>query len=502
MAIPASHIINIQPRAITGGSADLELNGLLLTDNALISASTMVLGFPSAASVGVYFGLDSVEYAAADVYFASYTNKFTSPKAFYVARRIAQAVPAWLRGAKMAKPVAALKAVTDGSLVISIDNGSRTVSGVSFASINSFSDAAQVLESAINAVTGSGSAIVSYSSLNGAFTITSATAGEASQVSYAADAATGTSLADMLGLAEKAGALLSEGMNKLSVNEQMAKIRAKTENWVSFATAWEADSDEMLEWAAWAGKNYGWLYVAHTTNPTVTSADSSIDPASTLKKSGNDHTTIIYGSLEYAAFIMGVVAAIAWQRINGTITAAFKKQSGLAAWVVDENTASILESKNCNYFGNFATRNAEFVFMYPGCLSASDYGYIDPYVNSVWLNNRLQVAMLDGISSVGRVPYNNRGYTMVAAWMMDPINEARNNAAIEAGVVLSERQKSEIMNEAGLDISNELWTQGYYVQILDPGAAVRARRGSPVVSLWYTYGGAVQKVEVASTVIL
>ena len=91
---------------------------------------------------------------------------------------------------------------------------------------------------------------------------------------------------------------------------------------------------------------------------------------------------------------------------------------------------------------------------------------------------------------------------MIKAWMMDPINEARNNAAIEPGVQISERQRSEVMNEAGLDISKELLTQGYYVQVLDPGAAVRAERGSPVVSLWYTYGGAVQKIEVASTAIL
>ena len=34
MAIPASHIVNVIPRVITGGSPDLELNGLLLTDKA------------------------------------------------------------------------------------------------------------------------------------------------------------------------------------------------------------------------------------------------------------------------------------------------------------------------------------------------------------------------------------------------------------------------------------------------------------------------------------
>ena len=498
MAIPASHIVQVLPRVISGGSSDLELNGLLLTDNAIISASTMVLEFPSAAAVGAYFGQTSVEYAAADVYFTSYNNKLTAPKAFFVARRIAEAVPAWLRSARNAKTLARFKTVTDGALVISIDNTAHTVSGVDFSGVESFSDAADILQSKI----GVSGVKAAFSSLTGAFTITSGTAGTGSSVSFGSAPASGTDLAAFLGLRAEDGAVLSEGMDALSVNDQMAAIRARTENWVSFTTAWEEDAEAMLDWAEWAGNNYGWLYVAYTTNPTTASADSTVDSASVLKDSGNDHTAIIYGSLEYAAFIMGVVASIAWQRINGTITTAFKGQSGLTAWVVDETTATILEGKNCNYFGNFATRNAQFVFMYPGCLSASDYSFIDPYVNSIWLNNRLQVALMDGISRTGRTPYNQRGYTMIAAWMMDPVNEAKNNAAIEPGVELSERQKSEVMNEAGLDISNELWTQGYYIQVLDPGAAIRAQRGSPVVSLWYTYGGAVQKIEVASTAIL
>lgn len=497
MAIPASHIVEVLPRVITGGSSDLELNGLLLTDNAIISASTMVLDFPSASSVGAYFGLDSVEYTAADVYFTSYNNKFSSPKAFFVARRIAEDAAAWLRSTKNAKTIAQFKAISDGAMVIIIDNVAQAITGVDFSTVTSFSDAALVLEAALG-----GTATVTYSSLTGAFTITSATTGENSALSYGASPSSGTDLAESMGFRESDGAVLSEGMDALSVNEQMTAILNKTQNFVCFTTAWEPEAEEMLEWASWASSHYGWLYVAYTTNAATASADSSADPASILKDAGYDHTAIIYGTFEYAAFIMGVVAAIAWQRVNGTITAAFKKQSGLAPWVVDETTASILESKNCNYFGNFATRNAEFVFMYPGCLSASDYGYIDPYVNSIWLNNRLQVALMDGITSTGRAPYNQRGYTMVAAWMMDPINEAKNNAAIEPGVVLSERQKSEVMNEAGLDISNELWTQGYYIQVLDPGSSVRAKRGSPTVSLWYCYGGAIQKIEVASTAIL
>ena len=501
MAIPASHIVNVLPRVVTGGSTDLELNGLLLTANPLVSATTMVLEFSGAAAVGAYFGINSKEYEAADVYFTSYNNKQAAPRALLMARRVDAAISAWLRGGRMIQPVTRLKTVSDGSLILTVDGTARVLSGLDLNAAESYSDVAATLQAALRKA-GSSDAVVDYSSLTGAFTVTSGTSGAGSSIAFATPAGAGTDLASMLRLTADQGAVLSDGMDALSVTEQMDTILAKTQNWVSFTTLKEETAETMLEWAAWAAGRYGWLYVAHTTDPATLSADSATDPASLLKNSGLDHTAVIYGSLEYAAFIMGVVASVAWQRVNGTITAAFKQQSGLAPQVVDETTAAVLESKNCNYFGNFATRNAEFIFMYPGCLSASDYAYIDPYVNSIWLNNRLQVALMDGISSAGRVPYNTRGYTMIKAWMMDPINEGRSNAAIEPGVVLSERQRSEVMNEAGLDIADELRTQGYYIQVLDPGATVRAKRGSPVISLWYTYGGAVQKIDVASTAIL
>lgn len=501
MAIPASHIVEVFPRVITGGSPDLELNGLLLVDNPMISAGTLVMAFPSARSVSAFFGATSTEFEVADVYFAGYNNKFTAPKQFYVARRIAEDAAAWLRSAKNVKTLTAFKAVTDGAFTISIDSTAQNVTSLDFSAATSFSDVATIIQTGITTAGATGVA-VGYSSLTGAFTITSGTTGASSEVSFASAPASGTDLAAFMGLTEALGAVISPGTDAMTEVEQMQAILDKTQNFVSFTTAWECDPDEALAWASWANDNYGWLYVPYSTSPVMTSADSAADMASAIKTAGYDHTAVIYGSVEYAAFIMGVVASIAWQRVNGTITAAFKRQSGLAPWVVDEGTAAILEAKNCNYFGNFATRNAEFIFLYPGALSASDYGYIDPYVNSVWLNNRIQVALMDGLTLAGRVPYNIRGYTMIKAWLADPINQALNNAAIEPGVTLNERQRSEVMNEAGLDISDELWTTGFYVQVLDPGPEIRAQRGSPIVNLFYCYGGSIQRIEVASTAIL
>jgi hypothetical protein len=63
---------------------------------------------------------------------------------------------------------------------------------------------------------------------------------------------------------------------------------------------------------------------------------------------------------------------------------------------------------------------------------------------------------------------------------------------------LSESQKAQVNNAAGLDVASIIETQGFYLQILDPGSQVRAARGTPVINFWYTDGGAVQQITVAS----
>jgi hypothetical protein len=47
-----------------------------------------------------------------------------------------------------------------------------------------------------------------------------------------------------------------------------------------------------------------------------------------------------------------------------------------------------------------------------------------------------------------------------------------------------------------------LQNDGYYLQILDPGAQIRTNRESPSISLWYCYAGSVQRIEMASTMII
>jgi hypothetical protein len=114
----------------------------------------------------------------------------------------------------------------------------------------------------------------------------------------------------------------------------------------------------------------------------------------------------------------------------------------------------------------------------------------------------MQVSILNGLTQAGRVPYNDRGYALIRAWLQDPINRALNNGVIDAGVSLSESQKAQIYNETGKDLSTELYTKGYAILVEDAGASVRVGRQSPNISVYYTYGGSINKIDVASTAIL
>ena len=179
MAIPASQIVKINPRVIQASGTDLVLNGLFLTTSALIPTGG-VMGFSTADDVASFFGSASEEYRVASVYFAGYKNSFKKPRQVFFGSRVNAAAAAWLRGAKYIGTLAQLQAVTSGTLDLSINGTSITLTSLDFSSATSLSGCATVLQTALAAKLPS--TTCSYSSQTGAFQITSPTTGEASTI--------------------------------------------------------------------------------------------------------------------------------------------------------------------------------------------------------------------------------------------------------------------------------------------------------------------------------
>jgi hypothetical protein len=131
-----------------------------------------------------------------------------------------------------------------------------------------------------------------------------------------------------------------------------------------------------------------------------------------------------------------------------------------------------------------------------------EWKYIDLFANQVYLNAQLQGAILELLKSQPSVGYTQSDFGLIRSAMQGPINDAISFGSIRAGVSLDPSQKAALNQAAGLDIATTVENQGYYLQILDPGAQVRAARGSPIINLWFTDGGAVHKINVSSVDVI
>jgi hypothetical protein len=100
------------------------------------------------------------------------------------------------------------------------------------------------------------------------------------------------------------------------------------------------------------------------------------------------------------------------------------------------------------------------------------------------------------------VVYNPAGYSLVRSALQGPINAALNFGSIRTGVVLSPAQIAEVNAQAGVDAATQIQNQGYFLQIIDPGATARAARYTPIINFWYADGGAIQSFTVSSIDVL
>ena len=500
MSIPASAIVKVNPRLITAGGQALELNGLALTKNDFIPTTQRMLQFTSAPDVADYFGNDSVEANYAAAYFLGYDNSFKKPPVLYFGRYIDADTPPWLRGGKVAAAVNEFKQMIAGTITLAMGGETKTIIDLDFSGATSYSAAAAILQNAIRAAGTTPlwrEATVVYTSVFRAFILTAGEGGQGTNLGYADG-----DVAALMGLTEDAAGVLSAGADAQSPADNMEAMLDYSQNWVSFTTLFAADKAMGTALAKWSNM-YGvrHLYICWSLDPGLTVQFNDNTIAAELLDLNVIGSTGVYGDELLAAFLSGTVASIDYSQEQGAISTAFKSQSGQVVTVRDEATANALLAKKFNFYGDYATANDHFRFFYPGACFGR-YLYIDTYVNAVWLNNALQLAIMSLFTSVARIPYTERGYALVRAALQDPINQALRAGVIDPGVPLSEAQAAQVNNEAGLNVAPTIEKDGYYVQVKDPTAQVRAQRGTPVVNLWYAYGGSIHKLEMASTAII
>jgi len=487
-SIPASEIVNVIPGVIGSGGTGLDMAGLILTNSTRAPYGT-ILRFTSADAVSAYFGPTSDEYAKAVIYFLGYDNSFVKPAFLLFAAYASTARAAWLRGASLGLTLTQLQALT-GTLTLTVNGTSTTSSTINLSSATSFSNAATLIQAAFTTP----AFTVTYDSVAGAFTFTTNATGATSTITVASG-----SLASGLGLTAAAGAVLSQGAAVDTPGTAMAGVIGQTQDFVTFTTLFQAASDDIVAFATWTnGRGNRFLYVPWTNIVAGTTNTDTTSPAALIKNANLSGTAIVWApAADKAVFVLGYVASIDFNRTNGRANGAFRSQSGLAADVTNQTIAANLIANGYNFYGSYATANDQFTFLYPGSVSG-DFKWIDSYINQIWLNNRFQVSLMSLLTNLGQIPYNDDGYEMIGSGVQTDIDAAVSFGAIRSGVTLTDAQKTQVNQLAGLDISDVLFARGWYLSVVDPGGTVRAVRGSPTATFFYTDGQSVQKITLSS----
>jgi hypothetical protein len=360
-------------------------------------------------------------------------------------------------------------------------------------------DGAAQLVTPAAAATVTAAVTATWDAQRSAFLINSATTGADST----ADAfATGT-LATGLNLQAAQGAVLSQGAAPATPAVVLGDVVNQTQNWALFMTLVEYDTATKVAFADFANtSNQRYAYVGWDTDilPTQGAAPASFAVLTATYNGRIAHWGLAgaTGARAKGAFWCGMVAAINFSETNGRITAAYKSQAGLVPDVTDATVANNLLANGYNFYGAYATANDQFQFLQNGSISGN-WKWADAYVNQIKLNSDLQLALVTLMTQAKSVPYVTRGYDLLRAACLGPINAALNFGSIVAGVNLSPSQRQQVNTAANSpNVASVLQSRGWYLQILDADPVTRGERGSPPMTLWYTDGGSIQKINLAS----
>jgi len=518
MTIPASVIANVIPGVLSPGGNGLVMNGLVLTPNVLVPSGE-ALSFASAQAVSDFFGPSSDEFAYASIYFAGMVNGTKLPSSILFALyNSTTATAATLRSGSFANySLAEMQALT-GTLILTVDGTTYTSSSISLTGVATQSLMATAIAAAF---TGAGKPTVTWDSVHSQFVFTSTTTGTGSTITYA----TGT-LAQNLLVTAAAGGVTSQGVALATPSSVMNAVTAVSQNWATMSYLVEPSLSDKKLFAAWfsetedeylavmwdsdanasisggAGTFGVWAKTNHIDGVMCIGGDPSIGPLGPL-------------TMNAAAFVQGMIASINYSQTNGRITLAGKSAQSAAVTptCASLQTYTNLLANGYSCYGSFASRNSGFTFFSNGNMPGK-FPWVDQYVNQIWLSAQLQLALLTLYTTINDIPYDPQGYGMVRSALVGqptangnqnfdgPINNALNAGVVQTGVTLSSTQAAAVNQAAGRSVAGVIQSNGYYLQILDPGAQARNGRQTPIINLWYTDGGAIQQFSMASIDIL
>lgn len=453
-----------------GGAASVsnrELIARLMTTNELAPTKS-ILEFGDGAStalknVGLHFGTTSAEYAFASKYFSYVSKDIKQPTKISFARYTPEATAPKLISTIKLPSIATLKAVTDGSLKISMGGVSYEMSSITLASCADYAAVATALQTAIRGNTSGGtlwtSATVAYA--DGRFTLTGGETGDC-EIVPAMATASGTNLSDMIGWGLASNPVVSVGSAAETKVEALDRASNTSNNYGSFCFVEALSTQDIADIAAWTDvQNVNYVF-----SQAVTASNYAEIQAAVEGKNGVCLTLSQGQSIDNAQFIpMAIGAAIDYTRTNAATNFMYHKFDDETPTVTSDTYADIYDGKRVNYLGATQQAGKKIAFYQRGTLQG-DITDIGVYWNEMWLKDAILTSCLNLLLAVKQLPANEDGSAIATGILADIISQAKSNGTISAGKTLTAVQKAYITSLTNDDEACvEVQTNGYWLDV-------------------------------------
>lgn len=328
-----TNVINVAliPESQLAQADNMNVIAVLTSETGVINSAERFRSYRDAAAVAADWGSASIVTQYANTVFGTRPNAINFGGSLIIGlhRATAETVPAsaaTLRSTQFVEAtlLSQLQAITDGSFDISVDGVADVVTDLDFSVLTSLDEVAALLDTNIAGAT--------VAVDNGYFTITSATTGATSLLTYMTEGETGTFVGGILTMANGTGGTLTQGAAS-SVLPVETKVESLTalKAMINFKGAVFTDlvlDAEVPAMASWAQANQTLLY--NVFSGTVYLAPSASNPVWAVKLASQSNFRCLYsksGNRLLAATYMARAHTVNFNAENSAITMNLKELS-------------------------------------------------------------------------------------------------------------------------------------------------------------------------------
>ncbi|NTA27398.1 DUF3383 domain-containing protein [Allorhizobium ampelinum] len=462
---------------------------LVLGSSDVINVSERIRSYSDLDGVASDFGTTTPEYYAADLFF----SQSPQPSLLYVGRWAQTATSAVINGGVLTATeqlISSWTSITNGSMAITVDGTAKTLSSLSFAAQTNLNGVASVITTALATAT------CTWDATNGRFVIESNSTGTTSTLGYASATGSGTDISAKLKMTSGTASAPVAGIAAETLVSCLTTMGDLSTDWYGITVATETAPNDAAFTAAAAyieGAGSAHILGITITSTTVLDSTSTNDLASVLKAAGYKRTFTQYSSSSpYAvASMFGRAFTVDFTANNTVITLKFKTEPGVTAETLTQTQANTLDSKNVNYFVNYANDTA---IIQQGVM-ANGY-FFDEVHGTDWLQNYIQTEVFNLLyQSTTKIPQTDAGVHQIVNAIDAALSQAVNNGLVAPGV----------WNAGGFGELSEGDTleTGYYIyapKVSSQSQSNREARKSPTIQVAVKLAGAIHSVNVALSV--